>query len=134
MGLGLLKESALGEIVEHWADSSKGNARKFGQLAIWGTDQCGSAQEGKDDLEPCSIIGTIFVLERTGRACFTSYIRHECICAKVQVTGSVQKGKIKSSTLFSQVRGRECRYEERAIPRIALFNQLLQLSPNLRDG
>src|ERR1700761_4279862 len=33
---GLLKVAALGEVVENWADGSKGDFRKFSDFPIWG--------------------------------------------------------------------------------------------------
>jgi hypothetical protein len=62
------------------------------------------------------------------------YIGHKCVRRKVKVAGGVEEGKIKSSTFFSQIRCNERRDEEWAIPRIALCNGLLRLSPNLGNG
>src|ERR1700722_20023794 len=34
---GVLKVPALGEVIENWADGSKGDSRKFGDFPVWGT-------------------------------------------------------------------------------------------------
>src|ERR1700728_1900697 len=80
------------------------------------------------------MIGTISILEGTGRACFAPYISHECVGGKVKVAGRVEKGKIKFSAFFSQIQCRERGDEEWAITWIALCNELLQLSQNLGKG